>query len=316
VTRRLSDADVEVIDDNELITIKEDNEQTNIYLKEDLSDSQQPMVNFALIEYFEYLYDMDIENNNLFNLLMSAPVSSLPDIIAKHDIHILDEQDDESIDSSDSASEDDGTLMDPSEEQDSETEEGQLDDSEAEETGLPDTADEWSTEEGEAEERASNSSSLRGAPSLRDLIPSHQSRVHNVIERASKYQMSNALISEASLTTSARQQESRLGMSFPLRTRKPRSASPNPVTNPANNGHQSEEESDEMPISASSAALRSRNPHRVTRSAWQRDASPRVYGRSVPRRANSPLSVKEIRYREIGFLGELFVSCFAILLGC
>ncbi|RYP11238.1 hypothetical protein DL764_000194 [Monosporascus ibericus] len=105
ITRYLDD--VEATNDNEVITIKENEAATDIYFREGIEESDQPTVNFELLEYFISEFQIDVEDTNIVNLLMSAPISRLPGIMEKYDISLPEDSDDEGAD--DEGTDDEGT---------------------------------------------------------------------------------------------------------------------------------------------------------------------------------------------------------------
>lgn len=97
IKRRLGT--VEVSDDDEhLITIKEDGGATKIYIRKGTSMSDQPRVNFELLEYFNSLFKIDAKHKYLANYLMSAAVPDLPEIMERHDISLPEDFDPETVD--------------------------------------------------------------------------------------------------------------------------------------------------------------------------------------------------------------------------
>ncbi|KXX82783.1 hypothetical protein MMYC01_200766 [Madurella mycetomatis] len=84
----MSLSDIDVVVDDELITIQEQYGNINIYLRENMQESDRSAVNFVLIEYFQKELKIHGKNTNLANLLMSAPLSQLPKILEKNNISV------------------------------------------------------------------------------------------------------------------------------------------------------------------------------------------------------------------------------------
>jgi len=86
MTMSLPLSDIEVVADDELITIQETDGRIDIFLRENMQVSDRSSVNFAVVRYLQKILKIDAENMNLAVLLMSAPLAELPKILAKNDI--------------------------------------------------------------------------------------------------------------------------------------------------------------------------------------------------------------------------------------
>jgi len=139
---------------------------------------------------------------------------------------------------------------------------------------------------------------------LRELIPSHQTRVENVIRRAANYQLSNSLVADAhdqstpegggeasrhcEDTATAAYSQSPGGYSSSQR--------PSPSSTRFHSGSGGTSTRNEPRVRAYISPLSSPLP----------SPSPSP-GRSQLRGTIQPRPVQDIRFREIGFLGESFV---------
>lgn len=82
ITRSLGSITVE--EDNEFVTIQETTDYTEIYLRAVTPPSKQAEVNYKLAEFFSKQHDVKPQDINLFNLLLTAPLGELNTIMAKH----------------------------------------------------------------------------------------------------------------------------------------------------------------------------------------------------------------------------------------
>ncbi|RYP69608.1 hypothetical protein DL770_008214 [Monosporascus sp. CRB-9-2] len=213
--------DVEVTNDNEVILIEEKEETTDIYFREGFQESDQPAVNFELLEYFISTFAIDVEDTNLVNLLMSAPISRLPGIMEKHDISLPEDSDDDGTDSEEIDSEDDNaTAVDRTEEPSNGELNVELSENDKDEgsCGKPLVASSARDSDVESEIFSSFAPTRPHRPqSLRELIPSHQSSTESIIRQASHFRMADSLVA----TTSIQQYEldGVFRQSLPIRTR-------------------------------------------------------------------------------------------------
>lgn len=293
MTRRLGD--VEVVDDHELITIKENDEAINIYFREDIQEFDQPTVNYELVDYFISELGISVKEGNLVSLLMSAPINQLPEIMEKHDISLPEGSDSEDTDRED----EDVEAVDQHEEPP---------DGEPNLRMVEDDKDRRGYEMNKTASNAAGSGAtsdgfssfppthLRHLQPLRELIPSHQSMTERIIKNASRFIMSDALVARTPIQRS--KLEGLYGLSLPIRTKTTRDSegersSVTPLTS--------------TPISHGRSIYEPRTE--ITESHFSNHQIPRLSpGLSPPGTRTKPVPARDIRYREIGFLGELFVK--------
>ncbi|RYP37876.1 hypothetical protein DL767_002748 [Monosporascus sp. MG133] len=294
ITRCLDD--VEVTNDNEVIMIKKNEQTTDIYFREGIQESDQPAVNFELLEYFISEFDINVENTNLVNLLMSAPISRLPGIMDKHDISLPEDSDDEGTDGEGTDGEgidsedDDATAVDRIEEPSN----GELNVKlgENDEDGAGSDKLLVASNATDSDVESESFSSFPPPPphhsqSLRELIPSHQSRTQSIVRKASHFRMADSLV--AITPIQHYQSEGVFRLSLPIRTRNihdgggGRPSPAGPTSTATFRGSFSAGYNSEFSGSHSSGY------------------------QAPPRARDAPVPTSDIRRREIGFLGELFV---------
>lgn len=78
--------DVEVTIDDELVTIEENTDNIDIYLREGIHESRRTEVAYELVKHFGETIGFDEKFTALINLLMVAPINNLPGILDKHNI--------------------------------------------------------------------------------------------------------------------------------------------------------------------------------------------------------------------------------------
>ncbi|RYP88497.1 hypothetical protein DL769_000264 [Monosporascus sp. CRB-8-3] len=219
ITRCLGD--VEVTNDNEVITIKDKEDTTDIYFREGIQESDQPAVKFELSKHFIREFDIDVKDTNLVNYVMDAPISQLPGIMEKHDISLPEDSDDEGTDGEGFDSEDDdATVVDRTEEPSNgelNIELGGNDKSEGRYEKLQVTS---KATDSDVESESFSSFAPTGSPSpqsFRELIPTHQSRAQSIVRKASRFRMSDSLV--AITPIQHYESEGVSHQSLPIRTR-------------------------------------------------------------------------------------------------
>ncbi|KAI7769473.1 hypothetical protein LZL87_011357 [Fusarium oxysporum] len=85
--------DIEISDEDELITIRDDGEVTNIYIREDIAMAKQFQVDLELLEHFSSLLDLDAEHTKLVTLLLKEPIVQLSGILERYNIEVPDNLD-------------------------------------------------------------------------------------------------------------------------------------------------------------------------------------------------------------------------------
>lgn len=299
MTRRLDI--VEVSNDEQLITIKEDEGAINIYIREEISPFDQPRINFELLEYFSSLFKIDAKHTNLVNYLMGAPISELPAIMERYDLTIPEDSDNGSSDDQSSDGEHNATTA-----AHRTAAQGGAD------LGIepsPDSVGGGHFRELErrfrnlqiSSEADDQDAALVTPPRsphlqpLQELIPSHLERTESIVQRASHFQMSESLVAMPPIHNP--QSDVASSQSLPTRTR----------DNPSGGGGLA---SPGRPIPGVSVheTFTVRHTTEVSRSHLRSyEVAPSPY--QVPRRSqDGSLPMRDVRYREIGFLGELFVN--------
>lgn len=81
--------DIEIISEDNLITIKNDGKVTNIYIRKDIAMAMQFKVDLEILEYFDSLLN-DANNAKLITLLLKEPIVQLPSILERYNIEIPD----------------------------------------------------------------------------------------------------------------------------------------------------------------------------------------------------------------------------------
>ncbi|KAH7013105.1 hypothetical protein EDB80DRAFT_607184 [Ilyonectria destructans] len=88
ITRCLDSIEIE--EDNELVTFKEEPFFTDIYFRAVITPSNQPDVIFKLADFFSQQYAVKSEDMNLFILLLNTPLDNLNSTMAQHNRFIPD----------------------------------------------------------------------------------------------------------------------------------------------------------------------------------------------------------------------------------
>jgi hypothetical protein len=293
ITVTLSLHDVEVTIDDELVTVEESTDNTDIYLREGIRQkSRQAEAMHELVEYFKETMEFDEKFESLVNLLMIAPFDSLPGILDKHDIPLPEgfhddsdagssEKTDNLGDSETLAEEDETDSEGPAASRDSSGDDVSV----RESSPRTSVSARGTNREAKRRDRSSGTHpAARGDDPipLRELIPSHQSRSKSIIQSASEFRLSDA---EAAVPIQP-QAESRatpLRFSLPIRTRT------------AGIDANESESSSAFGMSATRVFPRLSYP------TSRRESSGQTHSLRVE-------DTHEIRARGIGFLGELFVT--------
>ncbi|KAJ4030372.1 hypothetical protein NW753_013911 [Fusarium oxysporum] len=87
--------DIEISDEDELITIRDDGEVKNIYIREDIAMAEQFQVDLELMEHFIRLLKVGAEHTMLVTLLLKEPIAQLSVILERYNIEIPDSSDNE-----------------------------------------------------------------------------------------------------------------------------------------------------------------------------------------------------------------------------
>lgn len=198
--------DVEVTIDDELITIEENTDNIDIYLREGIHESRRTEVAYELVEHFGKTIGFDEKFTALINLLMVAPINSLPGILDKHNIPLPEGSHansdvgsrEETPDSEDdkALAEEDNINSDGSDD----GHDSRVDESSGREDSSRAAIEVTPTESGtgtDAKQPRLSSSIARAArrdhtAPLRELIPSHQIRSESIIRRANNFRPSDA----------------------------------------------------------------------------------------------------------------------------
>ncbi|KNB07698.1 hypothetical protein FOXG_08790 [Fusarium oxysporum f. sp. lycopersici 4287] len=85
--------DIEISDEDKLITIRDDGEVKNIYIREDIAMAEQFQVDLELLKYFSSLLDLGAEHTQLVTLLLKEPIAQLSVILERYNIEIPDNLD-------------------------------------------------------------------------------------------------------------------------------------------------------------------------------------------------------------------------------
>ncbi|KAH7205910.1 hypothetical protein DER44DRAFT_809824 [Fusarium oxysporum] len=85
--------DIEISNEDRLITIRDDGEVTNIYIREHIVMAEQFKVDLELLEYFTSLLDVDAEHTKLVTLLLKEPIVQLSGILERYNIEVPDNLD-------------------------------------------------------------------------------------------------------------------------------------------------------------------------------------------------------------------------------
>lgn len=294
--------DVEVTIDDELVTVEDSTDDStddiNIYLREGIDQSRRTEVTYELVKYFKERIGFDEKSTALINLLMGAPINSLPGILDKHNVPLPEGSSEETPDPEDYTALDGEGNIHSDDSDDSHDSSG--DDISGREESPSDGTDFTPTESGtgtDSERRRRSSCTTPAArpnhpTPLRDLIPSHQSRSEGVIRRASNFRLSDAEAA-APIQHHSESRAAPLRFSLPIRARTTGNhadgnENPSPPGVPATGGsyHRSLEAGDGGAYSSSTS---------------RRESS----GATPGGRADD---TGEIRARGIGYLGELFVN--------
>ncbi|KAF4442132.1 hypothetical protein FACUT_2240 [Fusarium acutatum] len=97
--------DIEISNEDNLITIKNDGKVTNIYIRKDISMAMQFKVDLEILEYFDSLLN-DAKNAKLITLLLKEPIAQLPSILERYNIEIPDNPNNGDTDNQESDDED------------------------------------------------------------------------------------------------------------------------------------------------------------------------------------------------------------------
>ncbi|EMT60924.1 hypothetical protein FOC4_g10012212 [Fusarium odoratissimum] len=84
---------IEISNEDRLITIRDDGEVTNIYIREHIVMAEQFKVDLELLEYFTSLLDVDAEHTKLVTLLLKEPIVQLSGILERYNIEVPDNLD-------------------------------------------------------------------------------------------------------------------------------------------------------------------------------------------------------------------------------
>ncbi|KAM0085838.1 hypothetical protein ACKRZS_001820 [Fusarium odoratissimum] len=85
--------DIEISDEDKLITIRDDGEVKNIYIREDIAMAEQFQVDLELLEHFIRLLNVGAEHTMLVTLLLKEPIAQLSVILERYNIEIPDSSD-------------------------------------------------------------------------------------------------------------------------------------------------------------------------------------------------------------------------------
>lgn len=296
IKRRLDG--IEVDEDNELITVQENQNITDIYFREKILECQQPMVNFKLAEYFSSQFEIKFEDANFLTLLLSAPMSQLPAIMEDYNGFLSDEHDNGESGSEATTGEEGPTPVERSEDRRGDEdgiELGRSDEEERRDDQL-DVASESTDRQAECESPSVfTHASTQYPQSLRELVPSHKSRTESVVRRANHFRMSDSLV--ARTPTQPRRTGGGFRHSLPIRT---------------GNNHYGYDYRSSAGQETSAASFPGNHRHRnisdpFVGSAGGDISPPSSPVRSPARAGARPVPVREVRHREIGFQGEDFV---------
>ncbi|RSM01630.1 hypothetical protein CDV31_011271 [Fusarium ambrosium] len=180
ITRRLGSITVE--EDNEFVTFQEIVDYTKVYFRAVTPSSKHAEVNYKLAEFFSRQHDVKPQDINLFNLLLTAPLDELNTIMAKHNRYPPDAGSISILSASDETDPEIMVLDEPS---------GQFI---ALERRAPVSEQNLST----------FSDQIQAQYSLRDLIPSFQTRFQSVARSARNYRISKRPITRGFVEGRAR----------------------------------------------------------------------------------------------------------------
>jgi hypothetical protein len=299
ITVTMSLHDVEVTIDDELVTVEESTDNTDIYLREDIRQkSRHPEAMHELVEYFKETMGFDEKVESLINLLMIAAFDSLPGILDKNDIPLPEGFHDDSDAGSSEETHNLGNNETLAEEDETNSEgpagsrDSSGDDVSVRE-GSPRTSvsalftpsGRGTNSEAKRRDRSSGTHpAARGDDPipLRELIPSHQLRSKSIIQSASEFRLSDAEAA-APIQPQAESRATPPRFSLPIRTRT------------AGIDANESESSSAFGMSATRVFPRLSYP------TSRRESSGQTHSLRVE-------DTNEIRARGIGFLGELFVT--------
>ncbi|KAH7139701.1 hypothetical protein B0J13DRAFT_504973 [Dactylonectria estremocensis] len=228
---------IEVEENNELITFQEGSHLT-IYFRTTIPQSKQSQVNFALAEFFSRRHDINADDKNLLNLILSAPIEELSHIMAISNRFLPEELDNDS-------SPDCETIVDKMD---------------------PDDMKIMEQRHSERADLSVNSSNNQMQYSLREFIPSIQSKSQSIAASAGSFRISKHF-QRHSIRTRTRSERLRQAL----------------LSSQAS-------ASTQEPLLSSSVE-----------SGWDPGSPPELTARS---------SAQQVRTRQIGFLGELFIHTF------
>jgi hypothetical protein len=306
--------DVELTTDDELVTIEKGTDDMDIYLREGIQQSRRAEVVHELVNHFKETIGFDEKLTALIFLVLSVPIHSIPGILDKHNIPLPTGSNDAGSSNETENLEDDKTLTeeggthsdsllgshnsrggDTSRWEDSSTSSGTLSTPSTESGAGSDTERRGGST---LEPRATTHHTTHPTP-LQESIPSHQPRSESIIQRASDFRLCNA---EAAAPVQHRSDSG----ATPSRSALPIGSSATGI-----NADQSE-------LSSPSRALLG-TAKSYPSSFGVGDGTGGGYSSVLPSRESSSATTNcgrvddtsEIRAREIGFLGELFVRTYS-----
>ncbi|KAK6842238.1 hypothetical protein PG987_003098 [Apiospora arundinis] len=286
ITRRLDG--IEGRQEEDLVLIEESGEFTSIYFRMGIATSHHEVI-FKLVEYFSSLFDIRGEDTNLVNLLMTAPIGHLPTLMEKNGRFLRIPEDEKEEDTTDEA---ESMFC-------SENEGGSHEDDRSGEEQEGDGSEEVEDEQIEVASMPPHGQRLpvptdeEPLQTLQELIPSHQSRAEMIAQVASNFHISNALTIKHAPRAVGVGPNSIQSLAIRTRGSSPFSHQTSPAATSAtlHQGARDHENTARLHPGVS-------NIHQAT--------SPSVR-RSRPRTEDRVMPVGELRFREIGFLGELFI---------
>lgn len=371
IIRRLPGV-AEVVTDK-LVTIREMEDAIDVFFRDEISESEKPLVATELTMYFSRVMDIDPDEHILASLVMTAPISRLHVIINSHERYLPEDHD-----GPDNASRDtpDQALSSGHPSQPVSTEDyGEHGENHNDREGTEQLNQEIESAGSQSEDDETLSSApfnpgMDHGQTLRDLVPSHQATVERIAQIASEFAITQSLVARNPVIVREVPQPARDSQSVEAHAT-PRSYEPGPSRNhrseaisvpPQNEirqptsvdtrgtGDSCADDSDSVsgsvgdedtPIQAQGAGpfdglslpfrpgnIHARNnrssstsqgdplnvPGRPQRTTYSTSRARGVYSsHSLHRRTDhgpadsSSASAATVRYREIGFRGELFV---------
>ncbi|KAF5550145.1 hypothetical protein FPHYL_9467 [Fusarium phyllophilum] len=273
--------DIEISNEDNLITIKNDGKVTNIYIRKDIAMAMQFEVDLEILEYFYSLLN-DANNAMLITLLLKDPIIQLPSILERYNIEISDntnngdtgnqESDDED---QESASEDQESTDDDQTTTVSDSDKEEITQS-GDESQLIDLATQFGNLRISSAPCGNDTNFITPASSPRlvlqhEEIPSHNPTSQGTIQRPTVFHADETPVARTPRSTA--QLRGVLDQHVPTQTAETTSGSDL-----------------SLPLYSPLETASYRN----------------ILGSNSPRSGNSPraLGVPANRYREIGFLGE------------